>query len=166
VRSGLSEWTTLTFFKWLLKLIHSYPVISHFVLVSLSCCFTVPYPCKARKITPHQRNSKKGCLCKISLYPTLSLPLTSLSFLDFVFYIIDALRYLPRARIFAHRRPPATLLYCFGWRCTRCTQGHVTAPKENKPRKDHIQMYVFVDSPGLLQDYQQMYMFLNSMFET
>jgi hypothetical protein len=46
-------------------------------LVGLSCS-TVPYTCKARKITSHQRNSKKGfCLCTL-LSPRLSttLPLS------------------------------------------------------------------------------------------
>jgi hypothetical protein len=52
---------------------------THFVLVGLSHCFTVPYPCKVRKITSHQRNSKEGlfvytslstCLCTL-LFPQL-----------------------------------------------------------------------------------------------
>ncbi len=48
----------------------------HFVWVDLSHCFTVPYPCKTRKITSHQRNSKKGLFVHTSLSTTLSLSLS------------------------------------------------------------------------------------------
>ena len=41
------------------------------VLVVLSSCFTVPYPCKACKITSHQRNSKTGFFVHTSLTTTL-----------------------------------------------------------------------------------------------
>ena len=44
---------------------------TYFVLVVVSHCFTVPYP--ARKITSHQRNSKKGLFVYTSLSTTLSL---------------------------------------------------------------------------------------------
>ena len=47
----------------------------HFVWVGLSCCFTGPYPCKARKITSHQRNSERFFLCTL-LSPQLSLSLS------------------------------------------------------------------------------------------
>jgi hypothetical protein len=44
-----------------------------FVLLGLSRCFTVPYPCKTRKITSHQRNSKRGFVCTHLSLPPLSL---------------------------------------------------------------------------------------------
>ena len=53
---------------------------SHFVLVGLLRCFSVPYPFKARKITSHQRNSKKGLFVHTSLSTTLhNSPSLSLS---------------------------------------------------------------------------------------
>ena len=77
-------------------------------------------PCKVRKLSSHQRNSKKGSFVHTPLSKlSLSLTFTSQSLLAFVFYGISALSYLPRARTSAPRRSQATLLYCFSLRCSR-----------------------------------------------
>ena len=87
-------------------------------LVGLTRCFTVPYPCQARKITSHQRNSKKGLLVHTSpCTPLHNSPFFSLSqtrdFQLSFFTLISAVSHLPRARTSAPRRPPAVAVTRF-----------------------------------------------------
>jgi hypothetical protein len=60
----------------------------------VSSCFgfggliTVPYPYKVRKITSHQRNSKKGFVCAyFSHHNSPQLSLAKQMFFVFVFYV-------------------------------------------------------------------------------
>ena len=93
---------------------------THFVLVGLSHCFTVPYPCKVHKITSHQRNSKKVLFVHTSLttpvHSTLSQSrcvlfsfftlISGLSYVPRVFFtVISGLSFLPRTRTSDPRRP-------------------------------------------------------------
>jgi hypothetical protein len=65
-------------------------------------------PCKFASYHHTRETLKMVCLCTLlSPQLSLSLSLASQSFLAFVFYSISALRYLPRARISAPRRPLA-----------------------------------------------------------
>ena len=90
------------------------------VLGGLSRCFTVPYPVQGSRVTITPEKHQKGSFCAhFSFHNSVSLALSSQSFLAFVLYSISALSYLPRARTSVPRRSPATLLYCFGWRCSR-----------------------------------------------
>jgi hypothetical protein len=61
----------LIFEPWKVCTLRQMDPYPHFLLVSSSRYFTVPYPCKARKITPHHRSSEKGLFVHTSLSTTL-----------------------------------------------------------------------------------------------
>jgi len=63
----------------------------------------------------HTRESLKGVCLSTLLSPRLSflLSLSSQSFLDFVFYIMSGLSYLPRTRTSDPRRSPAVTIILF-----------------------------------------------------
>ncbi len=66
----LNWWSLLFFFHFIRNF--------RFFLVGLSHCFTVPYPCKVRKLPSHQRSSKKGLFVHTPLSTTLSVSVSQL----------------------------------------------------------------------------------------